>query len=175
MLVGMKMIACLLFLLMTVSCTSTVEDTEVKKARREFLELLEIIPEKKYTKDSLTKEFEKLAAEDRTLLVVDLRTIYSVEIERQKQLEARLQKIRDQFDLRTGAHIKTQFSVQQSIYNPDSFEHESTSYKDMGDHLMVEMKFRMLVAPGVKGLHQIVAKVDLEGNVLDGEITRLKE
>ena len=59
--------------------------------------------------------------------------------------------------------------------DPNSFEHVLTSYEDNGDHLMVQMRFRMPIAPGVKALHMIKAKVDLDGNVLDGVISRLKE
>jgi len=54
--------------------------------------------------------------------------------------------------------------------DPSSFKHVKTTYADKGNYLSVQMTYRGKNAFGALRLEQIVAKVDLEGNVLSYEL-----
>ena len=171
---SLKNMACLLLVAWSFACAPAVDDEETQRFRREFQAFLTYLPSSE-DKDSLMEVAIDMDANQRNLLRVSLEAKHAEIIERTRAQEARQQKIRSQFDLRTNAHIKVQQSVQESMNDPNSFEHVSTSYTEHTDHLMVDMHFRMPISPGVTMMHRIQAKVDLEGNVLDGEITRIKE
>ncbi len=157
------------------SCAPVVEEQEIKKDMEEFREFLELVPMPTVEKDSLVQVAATMDSMGRKGLITKLDSKYAEAIALHREREARNLRIRNQFNPRTRAHFKVQQSVQESMNDPSGFEHVSTSYTEHPDHLMIDMHFRMPVSRGVTMMHRIVAKVDLEGNVLDGEITRIRE
>jgi len=80
--------------------------------------------------------------------------------------ELRKQRIEKQFSPWDGSHIQLTKLIKQHMNDPDSFKHDSTSYWDMGDHLVVITHFRGRNAYGGMVRHWVKAKVDLDGKVL---------
>ncbi|GGK58999.1 hypothetical protein ACD591_16380 [Rufibacter glacialis] len=80
--------------------------------------------------------------------------------------EQREELIKKQFSGWDGSHRQLVKMVKKSMNDPDSFEHEETSYLDKGDYLLVYMKFRGDNAYGAKVLNTVSAKADFNGNVI---------
>jgi hypothetical protein len=57
--------------------------------------------------------------------------------------------------------------IKKSMNDPNSYEHEETVYWDKGDHLIVRTTFRGKNAFGGVVKNSIMAKVDLNGNVIE--------
>ena len=51
--------------------------------------------------------------------------------------------------------------------DPNSYEHAETRYSDKGDHLIVSTTFRGKNAFGGVVKNMVIAKVDLNGNVIE--------
>jgi hypothetical protein len=51
--------------------------------------------------------------------------------------------------------------------DPDSYDHVETRYSDKGDHLIVKTTFRGKNAFGGVVKNWVIAKVDLNGNVIE--------
>lgn len=83
------------------------------------------------------------------------------------QDESRKKQIKEQFSTWDGSHKGLTKYVKQSLDNPLSFEHVSTRFEDRLIHLIVTMSFTSKNAAGnvVKG--SIVAKVDLNGRIIE--------
>lgn len=81
--------------------------------------------------------------------------------------EAPKQNIEKQFSSWNGAHKKLQKLIKQNMNDPDSYEHIETRYKNLGDVLAVETKYRGTNSFGAKVIQTTIAKCDLEtGDVL---------
>ena len=85
---------------------------------------------------------------------------------KQKQ-DSRDKYIKRAFSSRDSSHGGLTKWVKKNMNDPDSYEHVSTSYVDMGDHLVINMTFRGKNMSGDVVEDFIKAKVDLEGNVLE--------
>lgn len=81
--------------------------------------------------------------------------------------EERERLIRGQFSSWDGSHRGMVKAVKKAMNDPESFEHEETSYVDNGDYLTVRMTYRGRNAYGGKVLNAVQARVDFEGNVLE--------
>ena len=84
-----------------------------------------------------------------------------------QEQDSRDKYIKRAFSSRDSSHGGLTKWVKENMNDPDSYEHVSTSYVDMGDHLVINMTFRgkNMSGDGVEDF--IKAKVDLEGNVLE--------
>lgn len=80
---------------------------------------------------------------------------------------ARKEQIEAQFSRLDGSHIQLARLIKKSMNDPDSYEHDDTTYSDKGDYLMVRTYFRGRNAFGGMVRNQVTAKVDLEGNVIE--------
>ena len=57
-------------------------------------------------------------------------------------------------------------NIKNSMHNPKSYEPVETTYRDMGNYLIVNQKFRGTNAFGATVTENIAVKTDLNGNVL---------
>lgn len=80
--------------------------------------------------------------------------------------ELRSEKIRSGFSLWDGSHIGLEKIIKQAMHNPNSYEHVKTTYKEKGDALIVATEYRGTNGFGGTVTNRVVAKTDLDGNVL---------
>jgi hypothetical protein len=80
---------------------------------------------------------------------------------------ARQQKLESQFSSWNGSHLSLTRYIKERMNDPDSFEHDETRYIDKGDHLIIITSFRGKNAFGGVVRSTTMAKVDLDGNVLE--------
>ncbi len=157
------------------SCASPKEDPRIQEAREELSEILTFIPRRSMDSDSLITEAEKLDYEGYMSLIANLESGYKDVISKSRAKKERDEKIKAQFDLREGFHIKTKYAVQESMDDPDSFVHEGTTHIDKGDTIYISMRFKMRDPGGVIRSFLIESKVDIDGNVLEGDISQIPE
>lgn len=81
--------------------------------------------------------------------------------------EIRQEKIERQFSAWDGAHLKLERSVEDSLKDPDSYEHIETRYGIKGDRLTVVMTFRAKNSFGGYVVQQAKGVYDIEGNTLE--------
>jgi len=79
----------------------------------------------------------------------------------------RKEQLKTQFSEWDGSHIKLTIAIKSAMNDPKSYEHVETAYWDMGDHLIVQTKYRGNNAFGGKVLGMIKAKVNLNGDVIE--------
>lgn len=154
------------------SCTSKSDNPQLQEAQRKLSETLNLIPSSFLNKDSLRMKVKDMDVEQVNALAGQLESRFAGEIAKARSDREREEKIKAQFDLREGFHIKTKYAVQQSMDDPDSFVHEGTTHVDKGDTIYVTMRFKMRDPSGAIQSYLIESKVDIEGNVLEGDITR---
>lgn len=83
--------------------------------------------------------------------------------------EQREARIVAQFSAWDGAHRNLEAAVKRAMNDPDSYEHIDTTYTDRGDHVFLRTNFRGNNAFGGKVVNQVVAKADLDGNIIELE------
>jgi len=81
--------------------------------------------------------------------------------------EIRKEKIEIYFSAWDGSHIGLTKLIKGSMHDPSSYKHVETGYQDKGDHLIVKTTFRGKNVFGGIVMNWVIAKVDLEGNVLE--------
>lgn len=81
--------------------------------------------------------------------------------------EIRAERIARQFSGWDGSHINLTERIKKTMNDPDSFKHEETRYWDKGDFLIVETVFRGRNAFGGMVRNRVMAKVGLNGRVLE--------
>lgn len=86
--------------------------------------------------------------------------------------QIRRELIEKPFDLFDGSHDDLTRNIKASLNDPDSYQHDKTTYKDMTDHLIITTTFRAKNKYGGMMTYQVIAKADLNGKVL--EITSFK-
>lgn len=89
------------------------------------------------------------------------------EKEKAAAAEARKKLIESQFSAWDGSHITLERAIKKSMNDPDSYEHDETSYWDRGDYLVVLTHFRGRNAFGGMVRSSVKAKIDLNGNILE--------
>lgn len=77
------------------------------------------------------------------------------------------EQIEAQFSLFSGAHRGLQRVIKNGLNDPDSYEHISTTYEDYKDFLIVSTKYRAKNVFGGFVVSEVVAKVSLNGNVVE--------
>lgn len=80
--------------------------------------------------------------------------------------EQREKDIKRQFSPLDGSHRNLERLVKNALHDPDSYDHVETRYSDKGDHLMVSLKYRAVNGFGATRLHRAVAKVGLDGSII---------
>lgn len=78
----------------------------------------------------------------------------------------RREKIMQQFGF-NGQHRKLERAIKNSMNDPDSYEHVSTSWKDKGDYIQLEATVRGTNAYGAKILKTYYAKALIDGEIID--------
>jgi hypothetical protein len=81
--------------------------------------------------------------------------------------ELRKERLERQFSAWDGSHRGLTKLIKASMNDPDSYDHVETVYWDKGDHLVVKTTFRGKNAFGGVVKNWVMAKVDLEGNVIE--------
>jgi hypothetical protein len=77
------------------------------------------------------------------------------------------EKIEAQFSARDDSHRALTAYIKEHMNNPESFEHVDTGFKkDAAGNLLVKTVFRGTNAFGGVVTNQVVARVDLDGNIL---------
>jgi len=80
--------------------------------------------------------------------------------------DVRKERITAGFSQWDGSHIALEKIIKQSMHNPDSYKHVKTTYKEEKDGLLVATQYRGTNAFGGVVTSQMVAKTDLDGNVI---------
>lgn len=83
------------------------------------------------------------------------------------QEEIRKEQIGKHFSAWDGSHRGLTELIKKSMNDPGSYEHVETVYWDKGDHLIVKTTFRGKNAFGGFVKNWVMAKVDLNGNVIE--------
>jgi hypothetical protein len=83
------------------------------------------------------------------------------------QADNRKEQIKTQFSAWDGSHRGLTALIKKTMNNPASYEHVETVYWDKGDHLIVKTTFRGTNAFGGIVTNWVMAKVDLNGNVIE--------
>lgn len=81
--------------------------------------------------------------------------------------ETRKEMIERGFSAWDGSHRGLETIIKKSMNDPDSYKHEETVYSDKGDHLIVKTTFRGKNAFGGVVKNLVVAKADLDGNIIE--------
>jgi len=81
--------------------------------------------------------------------------------------QLRTEQIEKEFSAWDGSHRGLTEVIKKSMNDPKSYEHVETRYIDKGDHLIVTTEFRGKNAFGGVVKNSVIAKVDLNGNVLE--------
>jgi hypothetical protein len=66
-----------------------------------------------------------------------------------------------------GSHIGLTALIKKTMNDPDSYKHVETVYSDKGDHLVVKTTFRGKNKFGGVVTNWVMAKVELNGNVIE--------
>jgi len=91
----------------------------------------------------------------------------AAEQSRRDSIEAREERIEAGFDPWDGNHRELERIVKAALNDPDSYDHEETTYRDQGDQLWIRMRFRSRNMMGGMVRHQVMALADLDGNILE--------
>lgn len=83
------------------------------------------------------------------------------------QGDARKRQVKEQFSSWDGSNKALTKYVRQSLTNPQSFEHVRTTFEDRVIHLIVTMTYKSRNGAGTVVTNTIVAKVDLNGKVVE--------
>ncbi|WP_372719940.1 hypothetical protein [Novipirellula sp.] len=81
--------------------------------------------------------------------------------------QLRTEQIEKEFSAWDGSHRGLTQVIKKSMNDPKSYEHVETRYIDKGDHLIVTTEFRGKNAFGGVVKNSVIAKVDLNGNVVE--------
>lgn len=82
-------------------------------------------------------------------------------------IEARVKRVKAQFSPWDGSHRTLESAIQKSMNDPESYEHVETTYRDLGDSLIVSTTFRGKNGFGGVVKNTVVAQVDLDGNIME--------
>lgn len=103
-------------------------------------------------------EAAQKAEEERTT-----RELVAAEAKREKERRERIEKGFSSWD---GSHRGLTKHIKEIMNDPDSYDHVETEYWDKGDHLIVKATFRGKNAFGGVVKNWVMARVDLDGNVI---------
>jgi hypothetical protein len=144
-----------------------VADTELK-AKQEAEAKAEAAKITDADKALLIKSQYKLFTEDEVKQFTEIEKKYTASpdpaikadyerLSAQKQYQA---WIKAQFSVWDGSNTHLVDLLKKNLNDPKSFDHEETTYKDMGDHLIIKMTYRAKNAFGALILQNVTAKAD---------------
>lgn len=81
--------------------------------------------------------------------------------------ELRQERLESGFSAWDGSHRALTKLVKASMNNPDSYEHVETRYRDEGDTLFLQTRFRGTNAFGGVVTQTVTARADLDGAILE--------
>lgn len=90
----------------------------------------------------------------------------SLQLSENNKLRLHREKIASQFSNWNGSHRNLVKYIKQNLHDPSSFKHQETIHEDKGDYVLIEMSYRAKNKLGAMVLETVVAKADLEGNIL---------
>ena len=154
---------------------SAIPDTymnydEVKELRGKIKETQEALAQERERQRQIeeTKRKERDLAEEARRKERDL----AEEARRKADEPARLvaerkKRVESGFSLWNGSHRGLTAVIKKSMNDPKSYEHVETTYADKGDHLIVKTTFRGKNVFGGVVVNWIMAKADLDGNIIE--------
>jgi hypothetical protein len=83
-----------------------------------------------------------------------------------KKVKERKELVEKYFSKWDGSHRGVEKYIKDNMNDPDSYEHEKTSYIEFSDYLVVTTKYRGNNKFGAKVLQENTFKVDYNGNVV---------
>lgn len=89
---------------------------------------------------------------------------------KEDQFASSLQKLQDlnhQFSIWDGSYVPLTKLIKEQMNDPSSYEHVNTTYRDLGDHLIVTTVFRGKNAFGAIMKNSITVKTDSSGNITE--------
>lgn len=111
-------------------------------------------------------KFERLNKHTRDNSKTEMQNQEKVEAEKLAQHK---KVIEAQFSSWDGSHINLTKAIKDGMNDPDSYEHISTKYFDLGDHIKVVTEFRGTNSFGAKVKNTVVAQVGLDGHIVEME------
>jgi len=81
--------------------------------------------------------------------------------------QIRKDRLAKHFSAWDGSHNGVTALIKKSMNDPNSYDHVETTYGDKGDYLIVKTTFRGKNAFGGVVKNWVIAKVDLNGNVIE--------
>jgi len=81
--------------------------------------------------------------------------------------ELRTERLEGGFSAWDGSHLGLTALIKKTMNDPKSYEHVETTYGDKGDYLIVKTTFRGKNAFGGVVANWVMAKTDLDGNVIE--------
>ena len=84
-----------------------------------------------------------------------------------KERAARKERIDKGFSAWDGSHRELTVLIKASMNDPDSYKHDTTTWSDYGDYLIVHTTFRGKNGFGGVVRERVKAKVDLDGHVIE--------
>ncbi|SHH55340.1 hypothetical protein [Ferrimonas marina] len=128
----------------------TIPAAQLEENRVRYLELAEMFPDNARYQEKYRHYLTKVT-----------------QAKREAQLAAqRKERIEKQFSAWDGSHHNLERAIKRAMNDPSSYEHDETVYWDMGDHLVVQMRYRGSNAFGAIILTQTKAKVTLDGHII---------
>lgn len=119
-----------------------IPDTDIEKLTSTYKRLQELVPDNEEYKKKHGKFAAKLAKKQRR------------------------EMIERQFSAWSGSHRNLEKVIKKGMHNPGSYEHVKTTYRDMGDHLIVETTFRGTNKFGGVVKNSVTATVGLDGKII---------
>jgi ribosomal protein L37E len=132
-----------------------------KMIKNVLKERIKIAKEKKERVERRRKA--RIARRIATTKAKEARRIATAKAQSKKERE---QKIKNNFSAWDGSHIGLTKYIKNAMHDPDSYEHVETKYWDKGNHLIILTTFRGKNGFGGVVKNSMMAKVDLNGNVL---------
>lgn len=80
--------------------------------------------------------------------------------------EIRAEKIKNSFNSWDGSHYELTRLIKKNMHDPESYQHVSTRFHDDRDSLLIRTSYRGKNAFGAVVLNRLVARVDLDGNLV---------
>ena len=141
---------------------ATLPEENHKRNRDLYVELAKLTPGNAEVTQKLSyhqKEYNQEIQKERRAAEETARDMAN-RAEQKKKIEA-------QFSSWDGSHRNLEKEVKSRMHNPASYKHVSTSFINVGTHLIVNTTFRGTNAFGGIVTNSMRAKVDFDGNIIE--------
>jgi len=154
-----------------INSSAKIEIEKIRKSEKtkQLLAELKKVPPSEYEKNhKLYQQLARLHPKNQMYKNKVKSYAEKIEKEKQEQLaeEVRKKQIEEQFSAWDGSHRNLERVIKKAMNDPDSYEHDETTYWDRGDHLVVKTTYRGKNAFGGVVRNFVKAKVSLNGQVL---------